>query len=147
MDCELSCDEAVLGMLTQQGRRMYGNVLLDVAEQNAAAMKSVLTTTFITGNSELKRRLQNVLTFKKLSMVKILLSICVMAGTMFLTACGSVYLSDGSFREADFDDDEAFSDSNFLTMDGIISLASTNATKKEKLTLPMMMQDCWPELM
>ena len=65
MDCELSCDEAILGMLTQQGRRMYGNVLLDIAEQNAADMKSVLTTTFITGNSELKRRLQNVLTFKK----------------------------------------------------------------------------------
>ncbi len=114
MDCELSCDEAILGMLTQQGRRMYGNVLLDIAEQNAADMKSALTTTFITGNSELKRRLQNVITFKKTSMVKILMSVCVMAGTMFLTACGSVYLSDGSSREDAFDDDETFAGGDFF---------------------------------
>ena len=113
MDCELSCDEAILGMLTQQGRRMYGNVLLDIAEQNAADMKSVLTTTFITGNSELKRRLQNVLTFKKNSMAKILMSLCVMAGMMFLTACGSVYLSGGDLWE-DAYDDETFSEGDFF---------------------------------
>lgn len=99
LDCELSCDEAVLIMLTQEGRKLYGNVLLDIAEQNAVSMKSALTTTFVTGNSELKRRLQSVLTFKKISIGKGLLSVYVMTGMLFLTACGSVYLSDGDSRE------------------------------------------------
>ena len=99
LDCELSCDEGVLGMLTAEGRKTYGNVLLDVAEQNAAVRKSALTTTFITGDSELKRRLQSVITFKKQTVVKGLLSLCVMAGTLFLTACGGVYVSYGGFED------------------------------------------------
>lgn len=95
LDCELSCDEAVLALLTQEGRKLYGNVLLDIAERNAVSMKSALATTFVTGNSELKRRLQNVLAFKKTTIIKGALSAGVMAGMLFLTACGSVYLSDG----------------------------------------------------
>lgn len=107
VDCELSCDEAVLSMLTQEGRKAYGNVLLDIAEQNAITVKSAFSTTFVTGSSELKRRLHNVLTFQKPTILKILLSICVMTGTMFLTACGSVYLSYDSFEE-DFEENDSF---------------------------------------
>lgn len=105
MDCELSCDEAILSMLTKEGRKTYGNVLLDIAEGNVVTMKSVFSTTFVTGSSELKRRLQNVLTFQKPTVIKILLSICVMAGTVFLTACGSVHLSYDSLWE-DWEDDD-----------------------------------------
>ena len=50
------CDEAVLAQLTEEGRKAYGNVLLDIAERNVSAMKSAFTTTFVTGESELKKR-------------------------------------------------------------------------------------------
>ncbi len=92
-DCELACDEAVLAGLTPEGRKVYGNILLDIAERNVLALESAFTTTFITGKSELKRRLNHVLTFRKPTVIKMLLSICAMAGTMFLTACGGIYLS------------------------------------------------------
>lgn len=105
MDCELSCDEAVLAELTEEGRKAYGNVLLDIAEQNAAAMKSAFATTFVTGASELKKRLTGILHYKRTTVPRLLLSLCVMAGTLFLTACGGVYLAQDDSWEHTFDSD------------------------------------------
>ncbi len=34
VDCELACDETVLKLLSEEGRRAYGNVLLDVAQKH-----------------------------------------------------------------------------------------------------------------
>lgn len=105
MDCELSCDEAVLAELTEEGRRAYGNVLLDIAERNAAAVKSAFTTTFVTGESELKRRLTGILRYKRMTVPRLILSLCVMSGTLFLTACGGVYLVQDDSGEDAFDSD------------------------------------------
>ncbi|MBD5457698.1 MAG: M56 family metallopeptidase [Lachnospiraceae bacterium] len=111
MDCELSCDEAVLAELTEDGRKAYGNVLLDIAEQNAVSMKSAFTTTFVTGESELKKRLTGILHYKRTTVPRLLLSLCVMAGTLFLTACGGVYLSQDDSWEETFDSDFWYDDS------------------------------------
>ncbi len=108
-DCELACDEAVLAGLTPEGRKVYGNILLDIAERNVLALESAFTTTFITGKSELKRRLNHVLTFRKPTVIKMLLSICAMAGTMFLTACGGIYLSYDGY---DWDEELSSSESD-----------------------------------
>ncbi|MDE7340915.1 MAG: M56 family metallopeptidase [Lachnospiraceae bacterium] len=108
MDCELSCDEAILAELTEEGRKAYGNVLLDIAEKNVSAMKSAFTTTFVTGESELKKRLTGILRYKRTTVLRLLLSLCVMVGTLFLTACGGVYLiQDDSWEDA-FDSESAF---------------------------------------
>lgn len=107
MDCELSCDEAVLAELTAEGRKAYGNVLLDIAERGAAFKTNVLATTFVTGKSGLKKRLNGILHYKKTTVLRLLLSLCVMAGVMFLTACGSVYFYDSSSSE------------DFSTADGV----------------------------
>jgi len=109
MDCELACDEAVLAELTEEGRKAYGNVLLDIAEQNAAIVKSAFTTTFVTGKSELKKRLNAILYYKRITIPKLLLSICVMTGTMFLTACAGVHLSqDDDWERAFWPDGDAY---------------------------------------
>ncbi len=108
MDCELSCDEAVLAQLTEEGRKAYGNVLLDIAERNVSAMKSAFTTTFVTGESELKKRLTGILRYKRTTVLRLSLSLCVMAGTLFLTACGGVYLTQDDSWEDAFDSDSAF---------------------------------------
>ena len=46
-DCELSCDEAVVGTLTPEGKRAYGNTLLDAAEQSVVFMGSVPSVTLL----------------------------------------------------------------------------------------------------
>lgn len=99
MDCELSCDEGVLAELTAEGRKAYGNVLLDIAEQGAALRTNAFATTFVTGESGLKKRLNAILHYKKTTVPRLLLSLCVMAGAIFLTACGSVYFYDSSAEE------------------------------------------------
>ena len=108
IDCELSCDETVLAEMTEEGRKAYGNVLLDIAEQNAAVAKSAFTTTFVTGESELKKRLNGILRYKRTTVPRLVLSLCVMAGTLLLTACGSVHLTQDDFWEDGFDSDSAF---------------------------------------
>ncbi len=47
-DCELSCDEQILAQLTDTGRKLYGNVLLDTAEQAVNHRTNALATTFYT---------------------------------------------------------------------------------------------------
>ena len=36
-DCELSCDEMVLACLTKDGKKAYGNILLDEAQKSLSA--------------------------------------------------------------------------------------------------------------
>lgn len=99
MDCELSCDEAVLAELTAEGRKAYGNVLLDIAEQGVVLRANAFATTFVTGESGLKKRLNGILHYQKATVPRLLLSLCIMAGAIFLTACSSVYFYDSSAEE------------------------------------------------
>lgn len=117
MDCELSCDEAVLTELTAEGRKAYGNVLLDIAEQDAVLRKNAFATTFVTGKSGLKKRLNAILHYKKTTVSRLLLSLGIMAGAIFLTACGSVYFYDSS-PSADFGGDDGFWPSSFADGSG-----------------------------
>ena len=56
--------------LTEEGRKAYGNVLLDIAERNVSAMKSEFTTTFVTGESELKKRITGILRYKRKTILR-----------------------------------------------------------------------------
>ena len=70
VDCELSCDEAVMALLSEEGRRIYGNVLLDVAEKNLsgetfAMHRNVPMMTLVEEKCTLKERLQEIAKFHK----------------------------------------------------------------------------------
>lgn len=65
MDCELACDEAVMKILTLEGRKAYGNVLIDAAEHSLSFKKSALSTTLLEDKSTLKERLNAILHYKK----------------------------------------------------------------------------------
>lgn len=93
IDCELSCDEKVLAALTQEGKKAYGNVLLDAAEQNMGAFGKIPSPTLFNGKEELKVRLKGILQYKKQSGFRVFISLCISTGIMFLTACGSVQVS------------------------------------------------------
>lgn len=74
-DCELACDEAVMEILTVEGRKAYGNVLLDAAEQKLKFKKSVLATTLLEDKGTLKERLCAILHYKKTKGILAVLSL------------------------------------------------------------------------
>ncbi len=92
-DCELSCDEAVVGTLTPEGKRAYGNTLLDAAEQSVVFMGSVPSVTLLERKEDLKMRLKGILHYKKQSHSKAAVSLGAAAAMVFLSACGSVQVA------------------------------------------------------
>lgn len=89
IDCELSCDEAVLGALTQEGRNAYGNMLINAAERGAGTGRNMPATTLLERKKDLKERLGGILHYKKQSAARILASVCVSVCLLFLAACKS----------------------------------------------------------
>ncbi len=71
VDCELACDEAVMALLSEEGRKAYGNVLLDVAQQNLNPVmhKNVPTMTLLEEKRTLKERLQGIARYHKKGIV------------------------------------------------------------------------------
>lgn len=92
-DCELACDEAVMGILTPEGRKAYGNVLLDAAEQKLDYKSTVLFTTLLEDKGTLKERLGAILQYKRIKGIRVAFSICLL-GTVMLLA-GFAGASDG----------------------------------------------------
>lgn len=107
IDCELSCDEAVLSELTGEGKNAYGNMLITTAEGGAGFAGS-MAATLLERKKDLKERLGGILQYKKQSAMRILASVCVFSGFLFLAACGvrpgregvmTISLAAGSGRE------------------------------------------------
>lgn len=86
--CELSCDEAVIRELDTQGRRAYGDTLLNAMGPGGSYKDSLASVTLSEGKELLKERLDAIMSFKKKS--KTMISI-----TMILTValcCGATYV-------------------------------------------------------
>lgn len=106
IDCELACDEKVMALLSEEGRRAYGNVLLDVAQKNLHETniwgknlmhKNVPTMTLLEEKHTLKERLRGIAHYHKNGIVVGLCSAVVLA--MFLAVavvCGAAGVHDGS---------------------------------------------------
>lgn len=97
-DCELSCDEEILANLTDTGKQMYGNILLDAAAQNIGSKRfpyngNALSTTLLDNKRRLKKRLNGILHYKKASRFRLALSVCTLIAALTLTACSSVQIS------------------------------------------------------
>lgn len=104
MDCELACDEKVMALLTEKGRRDYGNVLLDVAQKNLCEEnifeknwmmhKNVPTMTLLEEKHTLKERLRGIAHYHKNG---IIMGLCSVVALVMLLAvavvCGAVGVS------------------------------------------------------
>lgn len=103
MDCELACDEKVMALLSEEGRRAYGNVLIDVAQKNLRETnifgknlmhKNVPTMTLLEEKHTLKERLRGIAHYHKNGIVVGLCS--AVALVMFLAVavvCGAAGVS------------------------------------------------------
>ena len=89
--CELSCDEAVIRNLDTNGKRIYGNTLIEVSA-NSKAPRAVASATMCEDKKNLKERLGAIMKSKKHTRVVIILSVFL----VFLTACGALALGVGS---------------------------------------------------
>lgn len=78
IDCELACDEMVMTLLTEEGRKAYGNILLNVAEKHfldhvVTVHKNVPAMTLLEEKKTLKERLRGIVQYHKKG---IIISIC-----------------------------------------------------------------------
>ena len=90
LDCELACDEEVMKLLTDDGRRAYGNVLLDVAEQSITFQRNVLAMTLLEEKSTLKERLQGIARYHKRGAITALCSATVVIVLFAVALLGGV---------------------------------------------------------
>ncbi len=89
-DCELSCDEMVLACLTKDGKKAYGNILLDAAQKSISAGRRIPSLTLLEKKQDLKERLKGILQYKEKSGLKALLSVFLSTGLITLSACSSI---------------------------------------------------------
>lgn len=104
MDCELACDEKVMALLSEEGRRAYGNVLIDVAQKNLCEEnifeknwmmhKNVPTMTLLEEKHTLKERLRGIAHYHKNG---IIMGLCSVVALVMLLAvavvCGAAGVS------------------------------------------------------
>lgn len=99
VDCELACDETVLKLLSEEGRRAYGNVLLDVAQKDwsegmfsgksLGKRTDVPAMTLLEEKSTLKERLRGIARYHKTGLVIGLCSAAVLVLlVMAAVVCG-----------------------------------------------------------
>ena len=85
-EMELSCDDAVLKSLSEEGKIRYGKTLVAVANKSRSVY-SGLTTCFDPKKSAVKKRVSNILDYTKkkscLVLVIIVLVVCIMVGLVF----------------------------------------------------------------
>lgn len=110
-DCELSCDEQILKHLSENGKKIYGNILLDTAQKNLDFGETEFLTTLLEEKKALKERLKGIVEYKKQSMLKVFCSLCAMTLLMGLSAYGNVIIfTDGEDASGnsvyDTEDDE-----------------------------------------
>lgn len=106
IDCELACDETMLKLLSEEGRRAYGNVLLDVAQKNWSEgvlpgkelrmHRNVPAMTLLEGKSTLKERLRGIALYHSTGIAVGLCSVAALV--MFLSVafvCGAAGVRGG----------------------------------------------------
>ena len=94
LSCELSCDEAVIRNLDANGKRVYGNTLIEVSA-NLKAPRAIASATMCEDKKNLKERLGAIMKSKKHTRIVIIISVLL----VFLTACGALALGVGSEEE------------------------------------------------
>lgn len=94
LDCELSCDEAVLAALPPEERVGYGDMLLALAARRRLPA-GVTATTLCEEKKQLKARLQGILGYRKPSRAALCVAL-VLGLVLICCACGVLDLAEDS---------------------------------------------------
>lgn len=84
-DCEMSCDECLLRRMDTANKRSYGETLLALAEDRVLPGRLVATT-FATEKKNLKERLEQIMTYRKMGKTALCLLLCA---ALLLCGCAA----------------------------------------------------------
>lgn len=82
--CELSCDEAIIKKLDDEGKQNYGDTLISVVAESRYSF-GVVSTTMCEDKKKLKERLKSIMSYKKSTKTAVCLS-AVLAVALILSA-------------------------------------------------------------
>ncbi len=84
-DCEMSCDECLLRRMDTANKKSYGETLLALAEDRVLPGRLVATT-FATEKKNLKERLEQIMTYRKMGKTALCLLLCA---ALLLCGCAA----------------------------------------------------------
>ena len=86
--CELSCDEAVVRALPEEGKKAYGDTLLMCSKTAYLKKSSVPSPTLTEGGKQLKERLGAIMNFKSktktIRFLTVVLTLFILSGAVFI---------------------------------------------------------------
>ncbi len=86
--CELSCDEKVIAVLDDKGKREYGDTLISFLKSNNLYKSSLASVTLTEGAEQLKERLGAIMNFKSktktIRVLTVILTLFILSGAVFI---------------------------------------------------------------
>ena len=122
--CELSCDQKLLKRMGRNDKQSYGELLLNLAADRALPRR-VIAVSFTTQKRDLKERLVQIMTFKKLGKQALALSFAVVMaifGCAFVLGPAKASSADSAKNEAE----TPFETINVSTADEFIEALGSN---------------------
>ncbi|MBR4428420.1 MAG: right-handed parallel beta-helix repeat-containing protein [Clostridia bacterium] len=120
--CELSCDQKLLKRMGRNDKQSYGELLLNLAADRALPRR-VIAVSFTTQKRDLKERLVQIMTFKKLGKQALALSLAVVIA---IFGCAFVLGPAKASSAADADKEIAYQTINVSTVDEFIAALGSN---------------------
>lgn len=93
-ECELSCDESVLGRLDESGRRVYGASLLALARPVSGPTKNNMTLAMSRDGEQLKERLYAIMKFESKGKLTVAAAVSVAAALCLCGVMAGAYAAD-----------------------------------------------------
>ena len=122
--CELSCDQKLLRRMDRNDKQSYGELLLNLAADRALPRR-VIAVSFTTQKRDLKERLVQIMTFKKLGKQALALSLAVL---MAIFGCAFVLgpAKASSAEDAKTAPETAYETIHVSTVDDFIAAIGSN---------------------
>lgn len=93
-ECELSCDESVLGRLDESGRKVYGASLLALARPVSGPTKNNMTLAMSRDGEQLKERLYAIMKFESKGKLTVAAAVSVAAALCLCGVLAGAYAAD-----------------------------------------------------
>ena len=129
--CELSCDEKVIAVLDDKGKREYGDTLISFLKSNNLYKSSLASVTLTEGAEQLKERLGAIMKFRKKSKV-----ITAITAIFTVIVCVCFFVTGAYAAPSVANDMKTWKDSEILneilTEDGVYYIFCDGAGEDDK---------------
>ena len=139
--CELACDEAIISRLGADGRKIYGDMLLNAVGSGGGYHNSAASLTLYENKKMIKERLGAIMNFKKKSFWVTLGSLALVVSLLAVSAAVGAYAapahSDEPFSEVN---DDSTEDGQTEAGSGTVEADTTDTGSEDAVYMPKWMQ-------